>query len=100
MSYDTGDNEAVAEKRKSAKFVRTERQEQMKAVLATKEGRDVIWRILEQTGLYKDAFTGNSSTFYNEGKRAIGLYLIEEMLSADAEAYVKLQMEHLTDGRK
>jgi len=46
-------------------------------VLVSAEGRRFIWRILSVCGLYRNSFTGNSNTFYNEGQRSIGLKLLD-----------------------
>ena len=62
-------------------------------VLELDEGRDFIWEILGLTGLYTPSFTGNSTTFFNEGKRSIGLDLLALMNDADPQAYAKMQIE-------
>ena len=40
--------------------------------------------------LYSESFTGNSTTFYNEGKRSIGLELLQMLEDTDKTAYAKL----------
>ena len=62
-------------------------------LLKLKHGRAFIWKILEECGLYSDTFTGNSMTYYMEGKRAIGLLVLQYLEDADPTAYARLLLE-------
>ena len=42
-------------------------------VLSTELGRWFCCRLLDRTDILKQSFTGNSETFFNEGKRKVGL---------------------------
>ena len=42
-------------------------------VLSTELGRWFFCRLLDRTDIVKQSFTGNSETFFNEGKRKVGL---------------------------
>lgn len=44
-------------------------------VMADPRGRHFVWNLLGWTGIAKDSFTGNSTTFYNEGRRSVGIWL-------------------------
>ena len=57
-------------------------------------GRRVLYEILSLCEIYSDSFTGNSTTFYREGKRAIGLQIIE-MIGTDV--YLKTLRENMED---
>lgn len=39
-------------------------------------GKRVLSDLLESCGVFETSFTGNSRTFYNEGKREIGIILL------------------------
>ena len=39
------------------------------SLLKNKEGRWFLMRMLDATGVNSNSFTGNSTTFFNEGKR-------------------------------
>ena len=43
----------------------------LEVLLKSHEGRWFIARLMKNEGLTTTAFTGNSSTFYNEGRRAV-----------------------------
>jgi len=50
-----------------------------KKILETEEGRWIFSRILQMTQWEAPSFTGNSQTFYNEGKRAIGIEITKRL---------------------
>jgi len=64
-------------------------------VMGDVRGRNFVWHLLSSTGLYDDSFTGNSSTFYNEGKRAVGLRLITELEDVCPSEFITMWQEHL-----
>lgn len=78
--------------------------EALKALLNNKHGRWFLMRLLDRTKVNSEAFTGNSTTFYNEGRRSIGVELINDIaalgltgfnLKQKAEKeYVKVQTEY------
>lgn len=74
-------------------FKRQRDEDDLKWVLADKRGRRVMASLLTMTGLYKTSFTGNSETFFREGRRDIGLQILDRINSADPEAYVKMLKE-------
>ena len=65
----------------------------MREVLKSRQGQKVIWHILGMCQLYSESFTGNSTTFYNEGKRSVGLELLQMLEDTDKTAYPKLLLE-------
>lgn len=68
--------------------------EDFKSLMKLKEGRRFIWRILAETGVYHSSFTGNSETFFKEGKRSIGLILMGELHTICPELYAVMVEEH------
>jgi len=59
-------------------------------LLKTRAGKDFIWHALSICNIYGDVFTGNSQTFYLEGKRAVGLELLQLLEDVDPLAYATL----------
>ena len=47
-----------------------------KSLLNNPDGKRVLWDILEMCGVFQLSMTGSSWTYFNEGKRQIGLYLM------------------------
>ena len=68
-------------------------------MLSSAEGRRVFWKILSHAGLYKSSFTGNSNTFFLEGKRSEGLYWLDELMQADASMFAQMQSEHYSEAK-
>lgn len=83
---------AGQERDRESKAVKTkaERDQEVadfKWLMSDKRGRRFMWRLLGITGLYRSSFTGNSSTFFNEGQRNIGLMLIAEVNDLTPDSY-------------
>ena len=47
-----------------------------RSMMRNPDGRRVLWDILEKCRVFHTSMTGNSFTYYNEGARSIGLYLM------------------------
>ena len=54
------------------------------------EGQRFIYHLLDLCGVHTVTFTGNSQTFYLEGRRSIGLEIISLMEAVDPRLYPKL----------
>jgi hypothetical protein len=62
--------------------------------------REVIWHILGLCGIYRDCFTGNAQTNHLEGKRSIGIDILQLIDEADPTAYAELLLEKSKLGKK
>jgi hypothetical protein len=71
--------------------------EDIRSVLATRQGRRFFWRTLIMCHVFETSFTGNSQTFFNEGERNIGLKLFADLNESDPEAYLKMLRESKGD---
>jgi len=68
----------------------------LRAVLATAEGRRAIWRLLEHCGVNRSSYDPSQrgdSTVFREGARNVGLFLMAEITDADEEALVTMMRE-------
>jgi hypothetical protein len=54
-------------------YIRNRDIDALNHVLSTELGRWFFCRLLDRTDILKQSFTGNSETFFNEGKRKVGL---------------------------
>ena len=67
---------AIADKDKAA----------LQTLLETEDGRWFIARLLKTEGFHTSGFTGNSSTYYNEGRRSVAVDIysnIKTLLGVD-----------------
>lgn len=62
-------------------------------VLGLPAGRRIFWWLLEVSGVYRSSFTGNSTTFFNEGRRDLGLMLLGKITEAKPEALILMMQE-------
>ena len=91
---DTGDSKQVNKKKTKAQLRRMRENEWLKEILSKEGGRDFIWRLLIQCGVYDTSFTGDAPhTFFNEGKRQIGRWALTEIDEADKSAISLMQEE-------
>jgi len=51
----------------------------LQTLLEAEEGRWFIARLLKTEGLHTSGFTGNSSTFYNEGRRSVAVDIYQNI---------------------
>lgn len=82
---------------RSAKRARTELLDAARRALANEDARRLFRWVLDKTGLFEQGFTGNSSTFFNEGKREIGLELVALLNEIDPYEFVRLMKEGADD---
>ena len=84
-NYDGDDRQkwvriAIAQKDKEA----------INALLTSEEGRWFIARLMKNEGLMSTAFTGNSGTFYNEGRRSVAVDIYQNIKSLLGVEGIKL----------
>lgn len=69
--------------------------EDLKWLMAHAQGRRIVARIFEQTGIRRTPFHTNGSTMaFNTGQQNIGLWLEAEVLSAAPDGYYRLLKEY------
>ena len=68
----------------------------VKKLLDIPEGRRFFWRLLSGTGVFRTSMTGNSQTFFNEGRRDIGLMILKDVMEANPGAFSQMQREFIS----
>ena len=77
---------------------RTDREDNdLKKLLTQVEFRRFVWRMLTFTGMYRTSFTGNSTTFLNEGKRMVGLFILGAVMRANPMSFAQMQQEFYSE---
>ncbi len=92
-AYDASDEGQVEAARRKADQIREGELADLRAVLATRQGRRLVWRYLTRCGVFKTSMTGSSQTFFLEGQRNVGLWLLADINAADPAAYVQMLAE-------
>ena len=89
------------EKKKAAelhKRIRDRERSDIKKVLDRSEGRRFIWRILSEAGIYRSCFSTNALEMARlEGKRDMGNFIIQDVLSAKPDALEIMRREAIND---
>lgn len=96
-SYNAADEESVKTRKRKDEQVRDREMHDMRTVMSSAEGRRFIWRLLEKAGVFRTSFTGNSTTFFNEGMRNMGLVVLADVHEACAEQYIVMMNESKKD---
>ena len=47
-------------------------------LMTSKRGRKIVRELLTYCGVTRSSFTGSSETFFREGQRAVGLYVMRQ----------------------
>lgn len=71
-----------------------------KTVMGTVQGRRVLWDILGRAGLYHQSYMGNDKVndmLVNEGRRSLGLQVLELITAIDENVFIKMQTEAIRD---
>lgn len=88
----------VEEAKKKEHNLSSQELEDLRVVLSTVEGRRYMLGLLQRCRIYKESFTGNSHTFYNEGKRNIGLKLFGDLHKGALDLYQIMINEGFKNG--
>lgn len=93
--YDAGDEKQVRKRKTKDQLKREQQLVELKAILDTRFGRDLLWRMLERCSVFKTTFSSEPLTMaFNEGKRQIGLWLLKEINEAQPKAYSLMTQEN------
>lgn len=73
-----------------SKRERQEELEDVKTLMSTEAGRRFAARLMEIAGIYRCSFTGNSTTFFNEGQRNVGIKIFTDIQISCPESHSKM----------
>lgn len=73
--------------------VRKTELEDIRWLMGHKQGRRFAMRLLDKAGVYRTSFTGNSETFFREGMRNVGLFVLSEVMEVAPENFAKMLEE-------
>lgn len=73
------------------------RRNDLKTLLSTDFGKGVIWDIMSRCDIFGVSHTGNSQTYFKEGRRSIGLELLAEVIAADPKAWIEIQSDRIDE---
>ena len=91
--------EAQEEAGKLSKKLADQERDDLNWILSDARGRRFVNRLLAQTGVYRNPFTGNSQTYFKCGEMNIGQWVVAQVQSVSMNSYTKLLQEHINNGR-
>lgn len=98
-AFNAAEESQVKDRKRKDERLRDIELADMKKMMSTREGRRFVWRLLDRAGVFRTSFTGNSTTFFNEGQRNIGLIVLADVMAAAADQYVVMMNESKEDER-
>lgn len=70
-------------------------------VMGSEKGRRLVWHLIDTvSGALSPSFTGNSETFYREGRRSVGLDLMADVQRLHPELYVQMLNEQIRENAR
>lgn len=82
-----------AQRSESGKLSRQIEANDLKWLMSTKQGRRFMRKVLAMSGVHRSSFTGNSETFFREGRRSLGLDLLAEVTRETFDEYLQMIAE-------
>ncbi|CAB5083034.1 hypothetical protein IST4116A_01210 [Burkholderia cenocepacia] len=92
-AFNAGDAASVAERKGKSKRLEERRANGLRQIMASPDGRAWLWALLGSCEIFSPCFTGNSTTFFNEGKRAVGLPVFHQVTEEFPEQYLLMAKE-------
>lgn len=90
---DISDPEEIKRRDKMLLIKQLQNVEELRYLLKQKEFRNFVWELLSDCKMFETSFTGNSTTFFNEGMRQVGLTVLMQVISVNPDAYVTMIKE-------
>lgn len=73
------------------KYNRKQEIDDLRHILSLPQGKRFVLRYLYGVcGVLKPVYTGNSETYFLDGKRAVGLTLLEEIKEVDTKSFIEM----------
>jgi len=70
-----------------------QRENDLRQAMDTAQGRRLLFGIMSGTGTFSKTFTGSSQSYYNEGRRSVGLDLFHEVMDIEPSRFLTMWNE-------
>lgn len=89
-----GDSPKATEAQASAEQELRWKGEDLAWLMKSNRGRRIVWRLLNDAGVYRSSFTGDAlSMAFNEGQRNMGLRILALLMTHASENYALMVQE-------
>lgn len=65
----------------------------LRDISKSENGKTVLWEVLSMCGIYAQTFTGNSQGAFLEGRRSVGLEILQMLEDMDKSFYPHLLLQ-------
>ncbi len=93
LPFDAGDQKQVKVRKTKAQLERELQVEEMRVILSTKGGRNVIWRVFCMSKLFCSPPGEDHACLRAVGRQDLGRELLAEVFTSDAKAFILMQSE-------
>ena len=94
MPDNAADRKDIRRREKEAKIATAQRAQVVHQIMSTVQGREWMWHTLAECGVFRQTFVPDAAmTAFNEGKRAIGLALLADIMTTCPDQYINAQRE-------
>jgi hypothetical protein len=84
----------IQEAKRSEKNKRWQEKEDLQWVLNSPSGRRYLWKVLCNCGIYKTSYGQGEDISFLEGRRNIGLSILDDINDVDRTIYSKMMEEN------
>ncbi len=93
--YDSSNPEHVAAAKRSGKAKQETHESDIEWMMSDVRGRRLMWHWLSTSYVFSTTYTGESmSGAFNEGRRAVGLQIMSDLMRYASEQYLVMQQEN------
>lgn len=98
MIYDPtdlkGQDEQRDEESKRKQIAESQTEKDLKWLMSSPQGRRIVWRLLEQAGVFQSSFNTNALTMaHNEGRRSYGNQMLTQIMRDCPELFSPMMKE-------
>jgi hypothetical protein len=84
-----GQEQDQAREQRKAQLRAEQEIEDIKWLVSSKQGRRVVWRLLEKAGVFRTSFSTNALQMaMSEGNRSYGLFWLNEVMASCPDKFV------------
>ena len=91
--FDAGDEAKVSKSKTKAKLEEERQVEELRVVLSTEGGRNVVWRMLSMAGMFNSPIGETNDIIRSVGRPDMGREILGDIFTSDPNAYILMQQE-------
>ncbi len=80
---------------KLAEKLEKQRKRDMEFMLQHPQTRRILFGLIEGTRSFEVSFTGNSGSYFNDGRKSVGLELFHEVMQISPDSFTLMWNEHM-----